>query len=127
MNQIEVIFSRTRDDPHDVLVAKRVKDVGDSGNETRGLKQQTCVEGVAFVPQPVNFGRSCTLFFRQMPGTSTLNEEQLDVLLLCEWNAGRTQYVLGCLEVQVFGFDQHAVVIPKDGLYHQDSVEPCAC
>src|SRR5580765_678749 len=105
MDQIEMILSRARDDSHDELVVQSVENAHDSGDETWSPKEPTAVERVSLVPQPLDFARSHTLFFRQMPGPSALHQEQFHVLLLRKWNADGAQYVLGCLEVQMLGFD----------------------
>src|SRR5207342_440001 len=101
MNQIEVILSRARDDPHDELVVQSVKNAHDSGDETWSPKEPTAVERVSLVPQPVDFAQGHTLLFRQMPSPSAVHQEQFYVLLLRQWNADGPQYVLGCLEVQM--------------------------
>src|SRR5262245_17059523 len=53
-----------------------------------------------------------------MPGASTLDEEQLDVLSLGELDARRGEHLLRRLEVQMFGVDEHAVVVEEDRLDH---------
>ena len=101
------------------LPCSRVEDARDSGDNTRCLNEPARVEGVALVPQPVDVARTDALCLRQMPGSPALHQEQFDVLLLRERNAGRTQDVLSGLEVQMLGLDQDAVVVPENGFDHE--------
>src|ERR1700726_279253 len=55
-----------------------------------------------------------------MPGPSSLDEKQFELLFPGQANPDCPEHLLGCLEVQVLRLHQHAVVIPKDGLDHPD-------
>jgi hypothetical protein len=54
VDQIEVIFSGTGDDPHHVFAVQGVEYARNASDETRRLTEPSAVERIALVPQEID-------------------------------------------------------------------------
>ena len=76
----------------------------------------------ALISETLDIGSRHAPLRRQMKCSAALNEKQLDVVGLGQRNSGVREHSLCGPEVQLFGVDEHTVIVPKDGLRHSSVV-----
>src|SRR5262245_11347842 len=121
MDDVEMIFSGACDDPHHIPSVERFQHSIDAVDDAWRFSQEFAVKRVTLLSQCFDLGGRESLFFHEVPGSLSLDEEHLEVLFGRQGNADCSENVLGRLEVDMLGVDQHAVVVPEDRSNHSEA------
>src|SRR5262249_36939202 len=121
MDDVEVIFSGACDDPHQIPSVERFQHSIDAVDDAWRFSQKFAVKRVALLSQCLDLDGRESLFFHEVPGRLSVDEEHFEVLFRRQGNADRSEDALGRLKVEVLGVDQYAVVVPEDRSNHSEA------
>src|SRR5687767_5983777 len=97
---------------------QRVQRLPDARNQARGFREQRRIERVACRLQRVDPGTSDSPRLGEVPRAGAAHEKEIAVIDFGQLDVNRRQHLPRGFEVEMFGVDEDAVVVPEDGFDH---------
>jgi len=87
-------------------------------NRFRFLPQQFPIDCIPFVPHALDRVSIESFSLDDVPGTSSLPQEELDEHLICETNSDAGENLLVGFEIQAFRIYEDTVIVPEECFDH---------